>query len=240
VGKFTSTERSQVKSLVAELSIKRIPESLIINEIFKTGKSISRVSLFKIKQSIKKESAKWYQQLRESQFEYIHAFKERIDEIMWLQQKHYEIVYRNEHNPSVQQGSLAALHKLNVTLSNYFDVAPAIADTQQRKLQAGNSISVQDQARTMFKIEGCTCPHDGRDIISHNKCRFCLCIWCPTALKQDWCPNPECAHSIKGCKFEPYDDLRKWVECKCGMWFKTKEIMDAHREISIACKDIIV
>jgi hypothetical protein len=33
VGKFTSAERSQVKSLVAELSKKRIPDSLIINEI---------------------------------------------------------------------------------------------------------------------------------------------------------------------------------------------------------------
>ncbi|TLX87003.1 MAG: hypothetical protein E6K97_09695 [Thaumarchaeota archaeon] len=58
--------------------------------------------------------------------------------------------------------------------------------------------------------------------------------------KQDWCPNPECGHSVKGCKFEPHDDLRKWFECKCGTWFKTKEIMDAHREISVACKDIIV
>ena len=161
MGKFTSAERTQVKSLVAELSVKRIPESLIINEIFKkTGKTISRVSLFKIKQSIKEESFKWYQQLRESQFEYIHAFNESIDEIMWLQKKHYEIIDSNANNASIQQGSLAALHKLNVTLSNYFDVVPVLGDTnQQRHLQGGNSIiEDQAQAKTMFKIEGCTCP----------------------------------------------------------------------------------
>jgi hypothetical protein len=253
VGKFTFFERTEIKSLVAELTIKRIPESLIISEIFrKTGKTISRVSLFKIKRSIKKESAKWYSQLRGGEYEYIHAFKERIDEIMWLQKKHYEIIDSNENknNPSIQLASLAALHKLNVTLSNYFGVVTQIGDTQKQMLMQplglgpnSNSTTQEQQDlawRQIFKIEGCTCPHDGRDIISHSKCRHCLCIWCPTAMKQDWCPNPECSSGIAGCKFEPYDSLRKWVECKCGMWFKTKEIMDAHREISIACKDIIV
>jgi hypothetical protein len=107
------------------------------------------------------------------------------------------------------------------------------------QLLTGNSI--EDQAKTqMFKIEGCTCGHDGDDTTRHNKCRHCLFIWCPKALKQDWCPNPDCSTGTKGCKFEPYDDLRKWIECKCGMWFKTKEILDAHAEISIMCKEVIV
>jgi hypothetical protein len=98
---------------------------------------------------------------------------------------------------------------------------------------------MEDQAKTMFKIEGCTCPHNADDTIRHNKCRHCLCIWCPKAFKQDWCPNPDCSTGIKGCNFEPYDDLRKWIECKYGMWFKTKEVMDAHAEISIVCKETI-
>jgi hypothetical protein len=88
VPKFTSGERTIVKSLVAELSVKRIPDSLIISEVFKkTGKSITRMGLFKIKQSIKTESAKWYKTMRQSQFEYIHEFKERINEIMDLQRQ---------------------------------------------------------------------------------------------------------------------------------------------------------
>jgi hypothetical protein len=164
-----------------------------------------RWAVYHIIQAIKRESAKWYQHLRENQFEYIHEFKQRVNEIMDLQKRHCEIIDSNPNNPSIQLASMAALHKLNVTLSHYFDVVPVIGDRQQRQMQAltGNStIEDQNQARKMFKIEGCTCPHDGRDIISHNKCRFCLCIWCPTALKQDWCPNPnpECGHSIKGCK----------------------------------------
>ncbi|MDW0283459.1 MAG: hypothetical protein QN720_13210 [Nitrososphaeraceae archaeon] len=253
MGKFTFFERTEIKSLVAELSIKRIPESLIISEIFKkTGKTISRVSLFKIKRSIKRESAKWYSQLRGGEYEYIHAFKERIDEIMWLQKKHYEIIDSNEENPSIQLTSLAALHKLNVTLSNYFAVVTNIGDTQKQMLMqplglglglgpdSSSTIEQQDQAKKMFRIDGCTCPHDGRDIISHSKCRHCLCIWCPTAMKQDWCPNPECSSGIAGCKFMPFDEHHKWIKCKCNMWFKTQEILDAHKQISFACQDIIV
>jgi hypothetical protein len=63
--------------------------------------------------------------MQQGQFEYIHEFKERIDEILWLQRKHHDIIDNNS-NPSVQQTSLAELHRLNITLSNYFDVAPDI------------------------------------------------------------------------------------------------------------------
>jgi hypothetical protein len=126
VGKFTFAERALVKSIVACLTIKRIPESEIINEIFRqTNKTISSVALFKIKRRIKKESYHWYKTMREGQYEYIHEFKERIDEILWLQKKHHDIIDNNP-NPSVQQTSLAELHRLNITLSNYVDVAPDI------------------------------------------------------------------------------------------------------------------
>ncbi len=89
---------------------------------------------------------------------------------------------------------------------------------------------MQDQAQTMFKIEACTCIHNGSDIYKHNKGRYCRWIWRPKAVRQDWCPNPNCSHSIKGNKFEPYDSLRKWHKCKYGMWFKTKEVLDAQRD----------
>jgi hypothetical protein len=63
--------------------------------------------------------------MQQGQFEYIHEFKERIDEILWLQKKHHNIIDNNP-NPSVQQTSLAELHRLNITLNNYFDIAPDI------------------------------------------------------------------------------------------------------------------
>jgi hypothetical protein len=67
--------------------------------------------------------------MREGEYEYIHEFKERINEILFLQKKHHQIVMRNEDNPQIQQTSLAELHRLTITLSNLYDVAPTIIGT---------------------------------------------------------------------------------------------------------------
>ncbi|MGA7977589.1 MAG: hypothetical protein WB975_10160 [Nitrososphaeraceae archaeon] len=48
-----------------------------------------------------------------------------IDEILWMQKKHHDIIDNNP-NSAVQQTSLAELHRLNITPSNYFDVVPDI------------------------------------------------------------------------------------------------------------------
>jgi hypothetical protein len=63
--------------------------------------------------------------MREGEYEYIHEFKERINEILDLQKKHHQIIDNNEHNPQIQT-SLAELHRLSITLSNLYDVAPTI------------------------------------------------------------------------------------------------------------------
>src|SRR6266508_1859807 len=119
-----------MQNLVCNLSIKRIPDNVIVKGVYEqTKKTISKVTLFNIRKRIKKESAKWYSQLRQGEYEYIHEFKERINEIVDLQKRHYKIIEDNANNPSVQQASLAELHKLNITLSNYFDVAPSIGNT---------------------------------------------------------------------------------------------------------------
>jgi hypothetical protein len=141
--KFTAAERPLVKSIVASLTIKRLPDSEIIKEIQEqTNKKISRQSVTKIRHQIKKDSYKWYQKLRHGHYEYIHEFKERINEIIWLQQKHHEIIEKYPKSPQIQQTSLLELHKLNLTLSNYFDIAPDII---------GNSsipTSSQDEGKT--------------------------------------------------------------------------------------------
>jgi hypothetical protein len=125
--KFTNEERVLIKSIVPALSIKRIPDPQIIKEIERqTSKTITRMGLYYVRQSIKKESYHWYKTMREGQYEYLHEFKERINEIMQLQQKHHSIIAANEHDPGIQQTSLIELHKLSITLSNLYEVAPSI------------------------------------------------------------------------------------------------------------------
>jgi hypothetical protein len=128
--KFTSAERTLVKSIVASLTIKRIPETEIIKAIAEqTNKTVSIRHLSDLRQQIKRESFNWYKTMREGEYEYLHEFKERINEIIFLQKKHYEIVDSPDEPTVNKQSSLAELHRLNITLSNYFDVAPAIGIT---------------------------------------------------------------------------------------------------------------
>jgi len=106
---------------------------MIIKHIFnQTGKSITRKTLWNVRQRLKKESYDWYSKLREGEYEYLHEFKERINEIVDLQRRHYQIIDDNVNNPGIQQASLAALHKLNVTLSTYFDIVPYLTSTGLR------------------------------------------------------------------------------------------------------------
>ena len=61
VAKFTHAERHIVKSLIAALTIKRIPDKEIIKNIVdETNKTISERTLYKLRQSIKRDSYKWY------------------------------------------------------------------------------------------------------------------------------------------------------------------------------------
>lgn len=64
--------------------------------------------------------------MREGQYEYIHEFRERINEIMDLQKRHHDIINNDREPTPVKQTSLAELHKLNITLSNYVDVLPDV------------------------------------------------------------------------------------------------------------------
>ena len=57
MSKFTNGERSVVKNIVANLTIKRIAEEDIIKVIFdQTGKSITRKEIWNIRERIKRES----------------------------------------------------------------------------------------------------------------------------------------------------------------------------------------
>jgi hypothetical protein len=109
------------------MTLKRIPDAEIIKEIEKqTNSTFTRFGLYRVKQQIKKESYDWYKSMREGQYEYIHEFKERVNEILTLQQRHYEIIDNDKEPTAVKQVSLAELHRLTITLSNLYDVAPTI------------------------------------------------------------------------------------------------------------------
>jgi len=53
--KFTAKQRSDIQNIVANLTIKRIPDPIIIQHIFNvTGQTIRRETLWHIRQRIKR------------------------------------------------------------------------------------------------------------------------------------------------------------------------------------------
>ena len=137
--KFTSAERILVKSIIASLSIKRMPEQDIIDEVYRqTKKTLTKSGMFYIRKDIKKESYQWYKTMREGEYEYIHEFRERINEILDLQKRHYEIADSPVIPIPIKQASLFELHKLTVTLSNLFDVAPYITSNSNVTVPASS------------------------------------------------------------------------------------------------------
>ena len=127
MSKFTNGEKSLVKNIIASLTIKRIDGQRYYQSHIRSDRQVhNRKEISNIRERIKRESYHWYKTMREGEYEYIHEFKERINEILFLQKKHHQIVMRNEDNPQIQQTSLAELHRLSITLSNLYDVAPTI------------------------------------------------------------------------------------------------------------------
>ena len=119
-------KESFIKSIVAMLTITRIPNCEIIQEVYKqTKKTISDQSLCNIRDRIKRDSYQWYKTMPEGEYEYIHEFRERINEILDLQKRHYAIADSPTVPIPIKQASLFELHKLCVTPSNLFDVIPS-------------------------------------------------------------------------------------------------------------------
>ena len=109
------------------LTIKRIPDNEIIKSIFdQTNKTISKQALSGIRNRIKRDSFHWYKTMKEGEYDISTSSKIELTRSSFYRRKHHEIIDSNQHNPQIQQTSLAELHRLSITLSNLYDVAPTI------------------------------------------------------------------------------------------------------------------
>lgn len=109
--------------------------------------------------------------------------------------------------------AIAEMHRIEMSLHTIFQEFP----------------HEQFQIRPEIEREPTNCQCMSTGTITHSKCRNCKQVWCPLTLKQDWCPNPECSHGVKGCKYKPYDEHHEWVKFSiCEIWFKTPNILAVH------------
>jgi hypothetical protein len=173
---------------------------------------IGRSTVTKIKNQVEQEAENWYIELRESGSKYVAVYKERLDSLLSYQKKLHEIMSGSEA-PEIGIRAIAELHRIEMSVFSLFKELPQFDIRPDRTTQ---------------KIE-CNCSPGNSDIITHCKCRYCNQVWCPATLNQNWCPNSECGHGIKGCNYQPWDEHNKWIKCPtCQIWFKNSDILAVH------------
>ena len=222
---IAKSDRQYVRGTIHNLSLSRWTDQEIVDYLRDEKQiEIARSTVNSIKNQIEKQAEKWYIELRESRYKYVASYKERIDSLFTYQKKLHEIVKdRSEAYPEIAIRAISELHRIEISVFNLFKQLPNLGLEQD----------VNQDDPTRYTSVGCTCAKSGHDIISDCKCRRCLTVWCPTALNQDWCPNPECSSGIKGCHFQPYDEHHVWIKCvTCERWFKTQEILAVHNCMS--------
>ena len=115
----------------------------------KTDKSLHRICIASIKRHTMKpydfkytsyyESKEEFEKLRNGDFSYKLAFIDRIDEIRNLQRKQWELFdkysKKEDKQPYLQQRCLIELRSLTETLTNLYDLLPAVDSLQNARAE---------------------------------------------------------------------------------------------------------
>jgi len=226
--KSSKSEKQYVRGIVHNLSLQRLTDQEIVDYLHDEKKiDIARTTVNGIKNQVEKQAEKWYIELKQSRYKYIATYKERLDSLMSYQRKLNEIIefYRHEHlYPDTVIRAISELHRIEISIFNLWKQLPNLDIVDNKNNNDNSSDGISQTSRA---VAICYC----HDIVGHYKCKYCLHVWCPKdkTEEQNWCPNTNCEHSIKGCRFQPYDEKYTWIKCPtCERWFKTQEILNAH------------
>lgn len=225
--KFTAAERNQIQSIVATLSIKRIPDVEIIEEINqKLKKTIGPRELYNVRQRIEKESYKWYTELRDDSYAYLSTYKNRIDSFFSYQNKLHEIINKSRNKPEIQIKAISELVRIEMSVYNtYKDLAGlnfnfgeldchskpgGVEDEDEDEDEVENSSILPkpilrlgpdyDKDNDLKQKEiVCYCEDGPGAIMCHYECTHCHNVWCPEdkSVKQEICPNPDCMFTYR-------------------------------------------
>ena len=214
MSKFTTIERQYIKGIVQNLSLQRFTDADIVNYLHKAKAiEITKAKVNKIRNRQEQDAAGWYVELKESRHKLIAFYKDRLDSLLSYQQKLNLILLNTNEKSDTSIRAIAELHRIEMSI---FTLLKEFPEFNIKPLSTANTIE-------------CHCSSANGDIINHSKCRYCKQVWCPATLKQDWCPNADCSHGIKGNNFQPWDEHNKWIKCpSCQLWFKNSDILAVH------------
>jgi hypothetical protein len=190
---WTKAERQYINGIVHNYSLQRWTDQDIVNYLQNEKKiKIGRSTVTKIKNQVEEEAGDWFLALRQSGTKYVAVYKERLDSLLSYQKKLHDIISSTE-KPEVQVRAISELHSIEMSLYNLFKELP--------------QFEIKPDTKDFNKRKNRRCAYT----IIHCKCNYCKEVWCPAALGQDWCPNPDCSQVIKGNKVQPWDEHFKWI-----------------------------
>jgi hypothetical protein len=101
-----------------------------IQEFFKDkGIEIDGSTIARIRNNTAKRAERWYAELRKSRYLYIAHQKERIDTLYKAENKLWIIANDQEAERTEQVKALSEIHKIEITLSNLYDIVRYLTST---------------------------------------------------------------------------------------------------------------
>lgn len=221
--KYTKAERQYIRGIVHNYALQRWSDQDIVDYLHTEKKiDLTKSMISKIRNQVKQQAEEWYLELKQSRYLYLAHFKERIDTLYSVEKSLWEIVNDKNNQVVDRRGALAEIHHTEKTLSALYDVSRYLSATQLTGVNEDNKIDCYG---------GCNCVMSNMDSRTHSRCMYCQITWCHSTYNQDWCPNSDCGHGLKGSNFRPYDEHNTWVQCNaCEQWFKKQAILDIHRQ----------
>ena len=131
--KSTMAQKEYVKTLVHQLSLQRLSDTEIADYLA-TEKDIviSRSRVNQVKKQIEKQAAKWYIELKTSQYKYIANYKERLDSLLSYQKILNDIV-KTTKREDIKIRAISELHNIEKTIFDLWKQLPELDIAEKAK-----------------------------------------------------------------------------------------------------------
>jgi hypothetical protein len=129
LGKFTNSQRDQLRQLIIETEVQRFNRTEAKTYIeSKIGQTISHECIDRLKAQIKRQALSRLNKFKTSRTAFIDQYFQRIEEILNYQKHHWRIYNEHADKPFLQKLCLQELHALTVTLTSLYDALPGISE----------------------------------------------------------------------------------------------------------------
>jgi hypothetical protein len=119
-------QKEYVKAIVHQLSLQRLSDGEIVDYLAKEkGIVLAKCRVNQIKNGIAREAARWYIELKQSQYKYIANYKERLDSLLSYQKILNDIV-KTTKREDIKIKAVSACHSIEMDIFNLWKQLPEL------------------------------------------------------------------------------------------------------------------